>query len=151
MAKSPQPAFQPAPRPQPRVSPEQTKELAAATRDLGFGRTTTAPEAAGAAPVVAEPVPAPVETPKPALAEPKARPAPRAASARAPAKAVDPDPAPRRGPALKFDVPDELWTALRRVALDRRVTVKYLVLEALAEKGYDVDLAAVPEDGRRLR
>jgi hypothetical protein len=29
--------------------------------------------------------------------------------------------------------------------------VKYLVLEALAAKGYNVDLSAVPEDGRRIR
>jgi hypothetical protein len=58
---------------------------------------------------------------------------------------------PRRSSALKFDVQDDLWTALRRAAIDRRVTVKYLVLEALSEKGYPVDLAEVPEDGRRLR
>lgn len=36
-------------------------------------------------------------------------------------------------------------------ALNRRVTVKHLVLEALAAKGYTVDLAAVPEHERRLR
>ena len=36
-------------------------------------------------------------------------------------------------------------------AIKRRVTVKFLVLEALAAKGYDVDLDAIPEDGRRLR
>jgi hypothetical protein len=56
-----------------------------------------------------------------------------------------------KGTALKFEVPDLVWTALRQEALNRRVTVKYLVLEALAAKGYNVDLAAVPEDGRRLR
>jgi hypothetical protein len=59
--------------------------------------------------------------------------------------------APSKGAALKFEVPDEVWTALRQEALNRRVTVKYLVLEALAAKGYSVDLSAVPEDGRRLR
>jgi hypothetical protein len=36
-------------------------------------------------------------------------------------------------------------------ALKRRVTVKFLVLEALAAKGYAIDLDAIPEDGRRLR
>ena len=36
-------AFQPAPRPQSRTTPEQTRELAEATRDLGFGRTTSTP------------------------------------------------------------------------------------------------------------
>ena len=35
--------------------------------------------------------------------------------------------------------------------IKRRATVKYLVLEALAEKGYPVDLASLPQDGRRLR
>jgi hypothetical protein len=59
--------------------------------------------------------------------------------------------APSKSSALKFEVPDEVWLALRQEALNRRVTVKYLVLEALAAKGYNVDLAAVPEDGRRLR
>jgi len=48
-------------------------------------------------------------------------------------------------------VPDEVWTALRQEALNRRVTVKYLVLEALAANSYSVDLSAVPEDGRRTR
>jgi len=31
------------------------------------------------------------------------------------------------------------------------VTVKYLFLEALAAKGYPVNLAQQPEDGRRVR
>ena len=39
----------------------------------------------------------------------------------------------------------------RQEALNRRVTVRYLVLEALAAKGYRVDLEAIPEDGRRIR
>ena len=59
--------------------------------------------------------------------------------------------APVRGAALKFEVPDEIWIALRQEALNRRVTVKYLVLEALAAKGYSIDLTTVPEDGRRIR
>ena len=33
----------------------------------------------------------------------------------------------------------------------RSVTVKYLVMEALAAKGYNIDLSQVAEDGRRLR
>lgn len=53
--------------------------------------------------------------------------------------------------SLKFEVPEAVWTELRQEALNRRVTVKYLVLEALAAKGYKVDLNAVPEDGRRNR
>lgn len=74
-------------------------------------------------------------------------PAPESPKAQAPKTPV----APAKEAALKFSVPDEVWTALRQEALNRRVTVRYLVLEALAQKGYNVDLAAVPEDGRRLR
>jgi hypothetical protein len=129
------------------VSPEQTRELAEATRDLGFGRTTTSPGAEPATPAAAGETPAPVQVREPAKPD-KSTPAPRAAATPEPAAAAQ---TPRRGPALKFDVPDEVWTALRREALNRRVTVKYLVLEALAAKGYEVDLSAVPEDGRRLR
>jgi hypothetical protein len=125
------PAFQPAPRPRPRISPEDAQQLAVATSDLGFTRPSSAPEARAE-----EPPPAPVE---PALAA-----GPAAQEPKTPI-------APVKGTALKFEVPDQVWTALRQEALNRRVTVKYLVLEALAAKGYNVDLAAVPEDGRRLR
>jgi hypothetical protein len=52
---------------------------------------------------------------------------------------------------LKVAIPDGIWNKLRHEALNRRVTVKYLVLEALAAKGYDLDLATIAEDGRRLR
>src|SRR4051812_20212027 len=116
------PAFQPAPRPRPRTSPEEAQQLA--TGDLGFTRTSTAPEAGSDAPIVA--TAAIAQTPKSPIASTK-------------------------GVALKFEVPDEVWVALRQEALNRRVTVKYLVLEALAAKGYKVDLSAVPEDGRRIR
>ena len=125
------PAFQPAPRPRPRISPEDAQQLAVATSDLGFTRPSSAPEARAE-----EPVPPPAEivpTAVPVAQEPKT------------------PIAPVKGTALKFEVPDPVWTALRQEALNRRVTVKYLVLEALAAKGYNVDLAAVPEDGRRLR
>lgn len=137
-------AFQPAPRPQPRASPEQTRDLNAATADLGFGRTTSPPASEPASPEAAK-EPSPAATPK-AKGAAAPQPAPRASLS--PAAASEPA---RRSPALKFDVPDAVWQALRHEALNRRVTVKYLVLEALADKGYQVDLSAVPEDGRRLR
>lgn len=123
------PAFQPAPRPRPRISPEDAQQLAVATGDLGFTRPSSAPETRTGEPVqpVAQPTAAPtIQKPKSPIA-------------------------PMKGTALKFEVPDPVWTELRQEALNRRVTVKYLVLEALAAKGYNVDLAAVPEDGRRLR
>lgn len=121
------PMFQPAPRPRPLTSSEDAQQLAVATGDLGFTRPSTAPT-----PEVRRDPPAPE---------------PVTPIAQAPKFPV----APGKGAALKFEVPDEVWTALRQEALNRRVTVKYLVLEALAAKGYKVDLAAVPEDGRRLR
>ena len=125
------PTFQPAPRPRPRTSLEDAQQLTVATGDLGFTRPSSAP--------------APKSND---LTTAHAKSAPTEATARQmPKTAV----AHFKGTALKFEVPDPVWTALRQEALNRRVTVKYLVLEALAEKGYNVDLAAVPEDGRRLR
>lgn len=127
------PAFQPAPRPRPLTSPETAHQLAAAAGDLGFTRPSTAPPIEQAlAPVSQRPDPEPKRT------EAQAPKAPLAGT-------------PMKGAALKFEVPDEVWVALRQEALNRRVTVRYLVLEALAAKGYSVDLSAVPEDGRRLR
>ncbi len=117
------PAFQPAPRPRPLTSPDEAQQLAAATGDLGFTRPTTSPEHQVRASAVLAPI---AQEPKSPIA-------------------------PLKGTALKFEVPDEVWTALRQEALNRRVTVKYLVLEALAAKGYNVDLSVVPEDGRRIR
>lgn len=131
------PAFQPAPRPRPRITPEDAQQLAVATSDLGFTRPSSAPDAQAEKPTMpsAEPVSAAAST-APVAQEPKTPLAPVAST---------------KGTALKFEVPDQVWTALRQEALNRRVTVKYLVLEALAAKGYSVDLTAVPEDGRRLR
>lgn len=133
--------FQPAPRPQPRVSPEQTRELAEATRDLGFGRTTSTPEMGADA-----------ESRTPLEAEAAGAPRPSEKLART-VKRVEPaaEPSAERMASLKVAMPDETWQALRHEALNRRVTVKYLVMEALAAKGYDVDLSKVAEDGRRLR
>lgn len=130
------PAFQPAPRPRPRISPEDAQQLAVAASDLGFTRPSSAPEARAEEPVAPISPAELVPTAAPTAQEPKAPLAPAAAA---------------KGTALKFEVPDPVWTALRQEALNRRVTVKYLVLEALAAKGYNVDLSAVPEDGRRLR
>lgn len=121
------PTFMPSPRPRRRTSSEDAQQLAAATSDLGFTRASNAPEEPPSAPpLVTEPLPAIAQAPKSPIA-------------------------PSKWAALKFEVPDQVWTALRQEALNRRVTVKYLVLEALAAKGYSVDLSAVPEDGRRLR
>jgi len=138
MTAKPSLAFQPAPRPQPRTSPEDTKALQEATKDLGFGRATSSPSPA----IAVEPRPAsPSKRPDEPSKTPPRRRRPE----------VQQPEATKHGPSLKFSVPDEVWNELRLQALQRRVTVRFLVLEALAAKGYDVDLEAIPEDGRRIR
>lgn len=52
---------------------------------------------------------------------------------------------------VKLDVQDPLWTELRLAAARRRVSIRYLVHEALEMAGYPVDLSLIPEDGRRER
>ena len=122
--------FQPAPRAQPRaVTPEVVEELTGATAGLGFSWPSSAP--------AAEPGLRPAPARDKATTKPK-RPAP---------VAVNDAPIS----SLKFDVPAELWTKLKIEAATRRVTVRYLVLEALSLQGYEVDLDAIPEDGRRQR
>lgn len=152
-------AFMPSPRPRPRTSPEDAQLLAAATGDLGFTRASNAPEAAGKP----RPKPSKAQEPKTPLAPLDGAVAEDAPAQDAPLQDTSPEEIPAKeipvkqaGPAprassLKFEVPDQVWFALRQEALNRRVTVRYLVLEALAAKGYAVDLSAVPEDGRRLR
>ena len=56
-----------------------------------------------------------------------------------------------KGIGLKLAIPDVVYTALRLEAVNRRVTVRYLVRVARAETGYAVDRPVGPEDGRRLR
>lgn len=122
--------FQPAPRPKPRTSPEEARQLAEAAEDLGFTRPSTAPDIERLAPeITASQAPAPTG-PNPPL--------PKRANA-------------QKDPALKFSIPEEVWTELRQRALDERVTVKFLVLRALARDGFAIDLDNVPEDGRRVR
>lgn len=154
--KTVRPAFQPAPRPRPINDAGSTEALRKATEDLGFARTTSAPASAVEAPAAAapaatklEPVAAMVPAPAPRVAA--AIPAPRAAPKPKTIKAAPVSDFSDRETSLKFGIDDALSTALKLDAVKRRVTVKYLVLEALAEKGYPVDLANLPEDGRRVR
>ena len=141
--------FGPAPRPSPRVSQALADQLSAETADLGFGRATSTP-AVPASEVTPDGAPAPAGPSSRLIAA--AKPVERAARQRAAFRASRPEPAELTGSAsLKFDVPGDLWTTLKIEAAQRRVTVKFLVLEALSKQGYAVDLEAVPEDGRRLR
>lgn len=56
----------------------------------------------------------------------------------------------RRRP-LSIEVPEYLARELRVKAATDTVTVRYLVLSALVEAGYRVDVSELEEDGRRLR
>jgi hypothetical protein len=140
-------AFQPAPRPQPRVSPEQRAALAEGTRDLGFGRTTSSP----AIELGDEAIKPAAEVGSAPTSQAWVKPRPKAVATKSAIKAEPVYAATTRNAVLKFDIPEELWVSLRHEAVNRRATVKYLILEALSEKGYQLDLSAIPEDGRRQR
>ncbi|WP_291198706.1 hypothetical protein [Hyphomonas sp.] len=56
----------------------------------------------------------------------------------------------RRRP-LSIEVPEYLARELRVRAATETVTVRFLVLSALVEAGYRVDVSELEEDGRRLR
>ena len=155
------PMFMPAPRPTSRTSPEDAKKLAEGSADLGFDRASGGPARAA---LLDEP-------PVPAAIKPQAFTVPETATAvpTAPsvlAAKVEKRAKPEKGRAerpiveqnqgvfpqtLRVDVPDELWTALKMASIQRKTSVKYLMLEALDKAGYPVDLDAIPEDGRRLR
>jgi len=145
--KPARPFLQPAPRPRPINDPGMMQSLDEVTRDLGFNRPTSSavaePAPAKAAAIAAPPAPRPVVVspePKPKAVKPVLSPAPAAAPVGG-----------ERATSIKFEIDEELSTALKYEALRRRVTVKYLILEALAAKNFPVDLANLPADGRRVR
>jgi len=153
------PGFLPTPRPRPLTDPAATAALQEATRDLGFARQTSAPspvpEPAPVTSAVTEP-PAPARLDPRVVAAPKAQAKPRAAATKA---AMAPTPAPKaeadegrkRPAALRIEVDEALWAAIRMAAIKRRVSVKYLIHEALAAQGFDIDMTAIADDGRRVR
>jgi len=65
--------------------------------------------------------------------------------------AIRPKPfmSPRK--AISLEVPNYLATELKVTAAKQSVTVRHLVLTALAEAGFRIDPADMDEDGRRLR
>ena len=130
-------ALGPAPEPKQRPDPDAMKRLMAETAELGgFMRPSGAPGTE--LPAAGEPVQPPAESAT-------TRSAPR------PATLARNDALPKGG-VLKCDVGDELFEELRVAAVRRRVTVKYLLVEALAAHGYShADLSAIPKDGRRDR
>lgn len=123
--------FQPAPRPKPLVTPEQATLLTKEAADLGFSR----------------PAGAIVER-----KEPIVRSTPSAPQSRQPATASrEGERRAKTEQHVKLAIPELLWDELRMKAIKRRVTVRYLLLEALSEAGYGVELDTIPEDGRRHR
>jgi len=130
----------PAPRARPINDAASTQALVEATHDLGFGRKTSSAEAADPAdaPPVATPVTTATETKDNVAGKPKVIESPT------------PVPSALLAP-LKFDIDRDLSNFLKMEAVRRGATVKFLILEALAGKGYPVDMANTPEDGRRPR
>lgn len=57
--------------------------------------------------------------------------------------------APRK--PISLEVPDYLATELKVSAAQRSVTVRHLVLTALAAAGYEIKAVDIDEDGRRYR
>lgn len=138
------PSFMPAPRARPINDGASTQALVDATQDLGFGRKTSSVDAASDK----------AEATQPAAIPPvQAAPLPDASTPARKAKvAAPPVPVPSALLApLKFDIDRELSYFLKMEAVRRGATVKFLILEALAGKGYPVDMANTPEDGRRPR
>ena len=151
MADAARPLFMPAPRPVSRVSAEDVAALSEAVAGFGFGRASSPPEPPVAASELAPEPPA--ARPRPARALKKAA-APEAKDVSALPGAPRPVPADDvfgKGLPLRLDVPEALWTDLKIKAAQRRVTVRWLVLEALEQAGYAVEANAIPLDGRRVR
>ena len=155
------PMFMPAPRPTSRTSPEDAKKLAEGSADLGFDRSSGGPSRAALSDEVPEPAaikPQAFTVPETTQTAPS-QPTSAMAKAEKPSKpgkttGERPSAEPIVGvfpQTLRVDVSDELWTALKMAGIQRRTSVKYLMLEALEKAGYPVDLDAIPEDGRRLR
>ncbi len=132
----------PAPEPKQRPDPSAMKQLLADTAELGgFTRPSSAPGAEPQSALQADPIKVDeIKAESPKL---------RAARKREERRRDSDTP---KGGVLKCDVGDDLFEELRVAAVRRRVTVKYLLVEALAAQGYThADLSAIPKDGRRDR
>ena len=66
-------------------------------------------------------------------------------------------PAPHQGTprsrmkSSKIELPDYVWIALKRRAIDEMCSVRYLVLQSLRANGFIIKDSDMIEDGRRLR
>jgi hypothetical protein len=157
MTQNNRPLFQPAPRPIAKTSPADAQRLVEAAADLGFNRpsvgkdpNTHLPESADAQADLK-----PQALSGQAFAVPESVAAPKAARPEAPRAKARTQTVEKittiYDQSIKVDVSDELWTALKMATIRRRVSMKFLLLEALEKAGYPVALDSVPEDGRRYR
>jgi hypothetical protein len=73
----------------------------------------------------------------------------RASPRPAPSAPVPPPMSPCK--SFNLSVPDYLFDELGMLAVKRRVTKRYLILEALAKTGFTVEPQDLEEDGRRRR
>ncbi len=148
------PFFKPAPRPASMTSAADAQRLVEASADLGFNRPSHGKEANTHLPETAD-TQLPVRPQALSLPADNAAVAPKT-SAKAPSARSKPTVSSAKvavvyDQSVKVDISDELWVALKMETIKRRVSTKFLVLEALQKAGYPVDLDAIPEDGRRLR
>ena len=61
-------------------------------------------------------------------------------------------PTPRsRMKALKIELPDYVWVALKKQAAEKMVSLRHVIMTSLREQGVAIDEADMIEDGRRLR
>ncbi|GBF59095.1 hypothetical protein PbB2_02787 [Candidatus Phycosocius bacilliformis] len=146
------PMFMPAPKPAKRLSPEDAHRLNEISADLGFARPmsdTGAPPKLQTNKVPNEHLPGTGTQPNAVKAiESKSQSSVAAAGA---AKARPSEDLFGNAQPLRLDIPQDLWLDLKVTAAKRRVSVRWLVLEALEKAGYDVSINNIPEDGRRVR
>ena len=150
--KSTTPMFMPAPRPTQRLSAEDASRLNEVSADLGFARPMGN---SGASPKLQTAKPSNVHLPKidtkaKTIKSEKSKSLSNVAAAGA-AKVRPSEDLFGNAQPLRLDVPQDLWLDLKVAAAKRRVSVRWLVLEALEQAGYDVSLNDIPEDGRRVR
>ena len=142
----------PAPRPTQRLSAEDATNLKESSADLGFARPMDNSNS-GLKPQTAKPPNVHLTGAQPSQAPKKSdipsSPSRVAIAGMAKVRAAE-DLFGNAQP-LRLDVPQDLWLDLKVTAAKRRVSVRWLVLEALEKAGYDVSLSAIPEDGRRVR
>jgi hypothetical protein len=146
------PQFMPAPRPTQRLSAEDATRLKESSADLGFARPMDQSDLTKKPQTTKQPnvhltTALPSQTPK----KSDTSSSPSRVAIAGMAKVRAPEDLFGNAQPLRLDVPQDLWFDLKITAAKRRVSVRWLVLEALEKAGYDVSLSAIPEDGRRVR